>query len=691
MKIAHFGAFDAQSYGDLVSPLVLERRLSDLCDELVHVSPSGGKAAPEDCPPSTALPESLREGLGADGVVLGGGSVFGAAFDPGRPAGPGDVFPSLARGSVWLGAAYVAARDGVPLCWNAPSVARELTPITARLARWTASVSDYASVRDPESRRLLERSGLGGGVETVPDPALEVCGLWSAGELEEAYDEAFARRGMETPERSLVLDLSSAQTREDAGRLAAVLDGICDTAQATPIIVDLGALHGDDRLHRQVARSMRNAPLLLGHPRSLREVAACVARSEAYLGSSPDGMTAAGSFGKRGMPVAPEDASFVEQFGLSGWRAGSWEEARHRTESLLSAYPRDWERVMQTARPALDGHWERVREALRDGQGARPEKREALARLESLGEEYLGRDSALGGIAAEHLVEARSEIERLQGRVSELEGAISTLEHWMERLNTQIPALFGSRQWRATRILGELYRRARRRPRTPTAAANLHDVVRQYRSWKGSSGDTALPPPAGSESALEARARRVLRLLDSKKPSTLLRSVSGRAVAAGRRRARIELRKLKPRMPQEQLAGEIRRRLGPPPALADWPSISVVVLTRDGLPYLKKLFAGLEQKTDYPGSLELILVDNASSDGSVEFAGSFEAPFAVTVIENTENVSFSEGNNQGARLASGELLLFANNDVEPFESGWLREMAALLRQRRAGAVGARLV
>ncbi|HEX6688964.1 MAG TPA: glycosyltransferase family 2 protein [Solirubrobacterales bacterium] len=138
------------------------------------------------------------------------------------------------------------------------------------------------------------------------------------------------------------------------------------------------------------------------------------------------------------------------------------------------------------------------------------------------------------------------------------------------------------------------------------------------------------------------------------------------------------------------LAKEIRRRLGPVPQLSAWPLVSIVVLNRDGAPLLRRLLAGLVEYTDYP-SLELILVDNGSSDDSLDFIRQVETPFPISVVANRYNESFSDGCNQGAELASGDLLLFLNNDVEPFEPGWLRELVACLRQSEAGAVGATLV
>jgi GT2 family glycosyltransferase len=138
------------------------------------------------------------------------------------------------------------------------------------------------------------------------------------------------------------------------------------------------------------------------------------------------------------------------------------------------------------------------------------------------------------------------------------------------------------------------------------------------------------------------------------------------------------------------LAGELRRRLGPLPEQPDWPLVSVITLNRDGADRLRGLVAGLSEHTDYP-RLELIVVDNGSSDESIAFARSAEAPFPISIVANAHNESFSDANNQGARSAAGELLLFANNDLEPFEDGWLRELVVAHRRWDAGAVGATLI
>jgi GT2 family glycosyltransferase len=140
----------------------------------------------------------------------------------------------------------------------------------------------------------------------------------------------------------------------------------------------------------------------------------------------------------------------------------------------------------------------------------------------------------------------------------------------------------------------------------------------------------------------------------------------------------------------ESPAAEIRRRLGPAPRLKRAPLVSIVVVNRDGAPHLRRLLAGLEAHTDYP-SLELILVDNASGDESLDLVRAAEARFPITILANPHNESFSDACNQGSEAARGELLLFLNNDIEPFELGWLRELVACGLQEGVGIAGATLI
>ncbi len=121
---------------------------------------------------------------------------------------------------------------------------------------------------------------------------------------------------------------------------------------------------------------------------------------------------------------------------------------------------------------------------------------------------------------------------------------------------------------------------------------------------------------------------------------------------------------------------------------ADAPLVSIIVLNRNGLEHLKRLFKNFKENIQYP-SFEIIVVDNASSDDSITFLEKLSLP--IKIIKNTENESFSKANNQAVIIAKGDFILLLNNDIET-TFGWLNEMMqTALKSHNTGAVGAKLV
>jgi GT2 family glycosyltransferase/glycosyltransferase involved in cell wall biosynthesis len=86
---------------------------------------------------------------------------------------------------------------------------------------------------------------------------------------------------------------------------------------------------------------------------------------------------------------------------------------------------------------------------------------------------------------------------------------------------------------------------------------------------------------------------------------------------------------------------------------------------------------------------EVILVDNASTDGTAELLAGLGGD--VAVVTNDENAGYTIACNQGAARAAGKYLVFLNNDTEP-QPGWLEALiGAAEAERTVGAVGAMLV
>ena len=109
---------------------------------------------------------------------------------------------------------------------------------------------------------------------------------------------------------------------------------------------------------------------------------------------------------------------------------------------------------------------------------------------------------------------------------------------------------------------------------------------------------------------------------------------------------------------------------------------SIVILTHNQLSYTRECLDSIRAHTEQP--YELIVVDNASTDGTVDYLSSLPD---VKLIRNSENRGFPAGCNQGIRAASGSQILLLNNDtVVP--AGWLgRLLDRLQSDPRIGLVG----
>lgn len=117
--------------------------------------------------------------------------------------------------------------------------------------------------------------------------------------------------------------------------------------------------------------------------------------------------------------------------------------------------------------------------------------------------------------------------------------------------------------------------------------------------------------------------------------------------------------------------------------------VSIVVLTHNNLAFTKECFDALAQTTD---GYELVVVDNASTDGTVEYLGELDTVHpGAKVILNSGNAGFARGCNQGVEASSGDYVCLLNNDTVPFE-GWLDALLdAFDEADDVGIVGAKLL
>lgn len=116
------------------------------------------------------------------------------------------------------------------------------------------------------------------------------------------------------------------------------------------------------------------------------------------------------------------------------------------------------------------------------------------------------------------------------------------------------------------------------------------------------------------------------------------------------------------------------------------PRVSIVVVTFDNLVFTRMCLESVLANTEAP-AYELIVVDNASTDGTVDYLSELGRCHPhVRVVFNGQNRGFAPANNQGLSLARGDVLVLLNNDtiVPP---GWLDRLTRHLDDPAIGLVG----
>lgn len=114
---------------------------------------------------------------------------------------------------------------------------------------------------------------------------------------------------------------------------------------------------------------------------------------------------------------------------------------------------------------------------------------------------------------------------------------------------------------------------------------------------------------------------------------------------------------------------------------------TIVILTYNNLDLNKNCIESVFKYTT--GDFEVIVVDNGSQDKTAEYLANLKNS-RIKIILNKKNLGFAKGNNLGAKKASGDILVFLNNDTK-VTKGWLEPLIKELDNEKTGIVGPKML
>lgn len=121
------------------------------------------------------------------------------------------------------------------------------------------------------------------------------------------------------------------------------------------------------------------------------------------------------------------------------------------------------------------------------------------------------------------------------------------------------------------------------------------------------------------------------------------------------------------------------------------PCVSIIIPNRNQPKLLRQCVSGLLERTNYD-RIEIIIVDNNSTNAeTLAYYQDLTRNERARIVAFNQPFNYSAACNRGAQAATGEVLLFLNNDTQVIESDWLDEVVRWVMLPGVGVVGAKLL
>lgn len=120
------------------------------------------------------------------------------------------------------------------------------------------------------------------------------------------------------------------------------------------------------------------------------------------------------------------------------------------------------------------------------------------------------------------------------------------------------------------------------------------------------------------------------------------------------------------------------------------PKVSIIIPNKDNLKLLANCIDSIIKLSTYKNYEIIVMENNSTQDEIFEYYTIIDKLPNVRVIYYKDKFNYSRINNMAVSEASGEYVLFLNNDIEIITPNWIEEMLMYCQRQDVGAVGAKL-
>ena len=351
-RIAHFGTFDVDNYGDLLFPHLAEFRLPHYNWE--HISPTSNQTVFIDSKPIKSFDNARNSKFKA--VVIGGGNIL--HFLPNKNT----VYRNkkgFAYADLWIGASKIAMEQRIPYVFNAPGISKVITnSLHKKIAFSTFKYSNYVSFRERLSNEIAQRCSNHKTDKKfishiIPDTAFDIDRMWPTVKDQDS--------------KYICVNLNK-RYHKPIKITAIRLDEISIELKMPIKFIIIGDCHGDKAFTEKVSNNMKTNHKII-ESNGLKKIAHTIGQSSYFFGSSMHGFITALSYGVPSFLVLNKSPlhKFKGLLEITNLNQNIICDSFCEVQQSIN-FPAILKReVKQKIQFELDNHWEKIDEIIKRG------------------------------------------------------------------------------------------------------------------------------------------------------------------------------------------------------------------------------------------------------------------------------------------------------------------------------------
>ncbi|WP_059021763.1 glycosyltransferase [Vibrio coralliirubri] len=365
MKIGVSGTFDVDNFGDLLFPIIVNDKLSN--HECITLSPTDTKTSFVDALPAQSIKADMK-GLGA--LVIGGGNVIHTSNSTLDTYVKNNIGHN-AYNNIWCSSTLSNKNSSAPIIWNCPGVAEKFqVDIEDKLITCLKN-TDYLSVRDEQSKKIILSIYPEAEVKVVPDSAWQLPLVFSKYEDSQDLDDEIAKI---IDSEYAVFHFNKRYTGDlSEEELANYVDVISKEFNLKPILIAIGSCHDDEVINSNISKLVKTPHVCISKLTSIYGTVQLLSRCKAYFGSSMHGLITASSYGNAAICIANGKVKFEgiqDLFKDEQVIYSSWPELIENLDNIdINNLSLASKLVSKDAHEKLEVHWGDIRKIIDDSKG----------------------------------------------------------------------------------------------------------------------------------------------------------------------------------------------------------------------------------------------------------------------------------------------------------------------------------